>query len=461
MSGPFLGINMASGALRNFQRAIDTAGHNIANVNTRGYSRQTVEYGTLPPLNFFNKGWKSVGQGSVITSVNRIRDQYLDLSLNNSQSQHGKYSSLATGLKRIDAIYGEPSDSGVSAALDKFFNAWSGLGSNPSDAAARAQVRMSGQVLTDRVRNRFQDLSVLQTRTQSEIQGTMDQINGLAQQIAALNTQITTAAASGGSPNDLMDQRDLALSDLSKLVNVTKENFPDGSYAVYASGFTLVQGSQAREFPNSYNATNGTVTDGVLTYTLKGGALAGQLASLKEVETQKGNLDTLANTLRTQINTPHMTGINAQGNTGIQFFNDVASGPQNGAIDFNLSADIQASPNAIAAGLTGEPGDGSLAAMFAGMRDSSQAALGNVSFGKFFQDAVTKVANDAAYSDSALETEEAIMSQISQQQQAVSGVSIDDEMANLMKLQRSYQAAARALTVFDQVTEDLIGMLRR
>lgn len=461
MAGPFLGINMASQSLRNFQRAIDTAGHNIANMNTRGYTRQTVDFSTLPSLNYYSNGTHQLGQGALISSINRIRDGYLDTSLNNALSQHSKYGTLAANLKRIDGIYGEPSDAGISQALDRFFNSWSGLGSNPSGGAERAEVQLSGQVLTDRIRNRYGDLSNLAANQTVQINSTVAQINNLGEQIASLNKQIQTALASGGSPNDLMDQRDLAFSDLSKLTNVSKEVFPDGGYAVYASGFTLVQGGASRTFPSSFDAAAGTFTDGTVTYNIRGGSLAGHLGGLNETQNQLTNLDNLANELRTQVNATHITGTNALGNTGVNFFNDVLVPPQTGAIDFNLSVEVKADPNAIAAGLTGDPGDGSLAHLFAGMRDATQAALGSKSFSQFFTDIVSKVASDGNYYTNATATETAVVAQITEQQQAVSGVSIDDEMANMMKLQRSYQAAARALTVFDQVTEDLIGMLRR
>lgn len=460
MAGPFLGMNMSSLSLRNYQRAMDTIGHNIANVNTRGYSRQTVDFSTMPPLNFFSQGWKSIGQGSILSSVNRIRDGYLDVSQNNALSQQGKYSSTATHLSRIDSIYGEPSDQGISQAMDRFFNSWSGLGSNPGDSAARAEVRLSGQILTDRIRNRFSDFQQLEATQTQQIQGTVSQINGLASQIASLNAQITQAAASNGSPNDLMDQRDLAMADLSKLVNVSKETFPDGSYAVYAAGHTLVQGDSVRPFPTSFDAAAGTFSDGAITYAIRGGALAGHLAGLNETQNQKANLDAMANEFRTQVNTLHASGINGAGSTGVNFFQDVLVPPQTGAVDFRLSDEVLASADAIAAGLTGEKGDGSIATALAEFRESANIALGNKSFRNFFTDIVSRVATDANYAANAADTETAVLGQIEQQLQAVSGVSLDDEMANLMKMQRSYQAAARALSMFDEMSRELINLGR-
>lgn len=460
MAGPFLGMNMSSLSLRNYQRAIDTIGNNIANVNTQGYSRQTVEFGTMPQLSFYSNGPKSVGQGAYISSINRIRDGYLDTSHSTALSSQSKYSTQAGHLQRIDSIYGEPSDAGINQALDRFFNSWSGLGSNPSDQGARMEVRLAGQVLTDRVRNRYNDLNTLAANQTTQINSTVTQINTLAEQIAQLNKQISTSIAANGNANSLMDQRDNAVGQLSQLVNVSKETFPDGSYAVYASGHTLVQGGAVRPFPSSFDAAAGTFTDGAITYNIRGGALAGHLAGLNETQNQKANLDQLANELKTQVNTLHAAGINGQGNTGINFFDDVAVPPQTGAIDFRLSADVLGSADAIVTGLTGEKGDGSLAQQLGEMRDSAQAGLGSRSFSGFFSEIVGRLASDTNYAANAAATESAVLAQVENQIQAVSGVSIDDEMANLVKMQRSYQAAARAMSIFDEVAQELINIIR-
>ncbi len=460
MAGPFLGLNMSSLALKNYQRAMTTIGNNIANVNTRGYSRQTVEFSPLPQLQFYSGTWKSIGQGSLISSVNRVRADYLEASQNNASSQFGKYDTASTHLQRIEGIYGEPSDSGINQALDRFFNSWSGLGSNPGDTAAKTEVRLSGQVLTDRVRNRYQDLTLLGNTQTAQVTSTIDQINGLANRIASLNAQITATVGTDGSANDLMDQRDLAVSDLSSLVNVNRQIFPDGSYAIYAAGHTLVQGASVRPFPSTFDAATGTVTDGTNTFSVKGGALAGHLAGLNETNVQKANLDQLANQLRTQVNTLHAAGTNGAGDTGVLFFNDVLVPPQTGAGNFALSSDVQGDLSKVMTGLTGDASDGSIAQQLGEMRDTAQVTLGGKSFKSYFSDIIGKLTSDTNFQVNAAATEAGVLDQIEQQQQAVSGVSLDDEMANLVKMQRSYQAAARAMTIFDQMSEELINLIR-
>jgi len=443
------------------QRALDATGHNIANVNTVGYSRQSVDFATLAPLDFYNQGWHTLGQGVGITGINRARDQYLDASARNAASNLGRFSTLSTGLGRIDKVYGEPSEMGIANGLDAFFNSWSALASNPSDAAARASVRYAGQTLADRVRSTYASLSQEKARTETSITGTFNQIDALAREIAQLNHDIKRYSVGGNQANDLMDRRDLAVHDLSKLVNVSVERFEDGSYAVYAAGATLVDSVGARGFAKTYDAAAGTVSDGTMTFRVTGGELAGHLSSLNAINNQMTSMNVFANTLRTAFNTLHATGTNALGQTGIDFFNGGSTPPMSGAIDFNLSTDVAASAEAIAAGVTGLPSDAGLALQFSRLRDETQTTLSNQTFSNYYRGQINSVASEAAYYDMAARTEESIVGQIQQQQQAVSGVSLDDEMANMMRFQRSYQAAAKAMTVFDEVAADLIGMLRR
>lgn len=463
MPGAFHGINLASTALRAFQRALDTSGHNIANVNTPGYSRQAVDLSSLGGIPVYDvTGQHMVGQGVTIGSVNRIRDMFLDARMRQAQGDANRFQNLSANLSQVEGLFNEPGSNGIATALDQFFNAWSGLSSNPGDPAMRLQVRSAGQVLTDRVRGTYSNLKDYQGQLNTQVVQTISRINELAGKIAALNKGIREATAGNGTPNDLLDQRDAALQELSGLINVTTSIASDGTMTVSATQFTLVDSGGARTYPSQFDATAQTVTDGTSTFDVRSGRLLGLFQSLQATNQAMAKLDTLANTLRTQINTLHQSGVAANGSTNVMFFNDPGlPGPQTGAIDFNLSAAVQSSADNIASGTSGNAGDGGLALSLSNARSSAQAAMGNKTFQDFYKDTVSQIAQDAAYFDSSSKTQQAIIAQVANQQQSVAGVSIDDEMANMMQFQRSYEAAAKALTVFDQVTEDLIGMLKR
>lgn len=456
MSGTFHGINLSSLALRNFQRAIDTAGHNIANVGTTGYSRQRVNMSSLTPLSFYSIGRHALGQGATIGSITRARDIFLDARSREISSDLGKAGAMAQAIQSVEIAFGEPGETGISAALGQFFDAWSTLGSRPDDPAARLQVQQSGLNLTDRVRNAYGSMSDEVANSQTTINNIMGRINDLGAQISELNTQIR---AYNGSAGDLLDQRDQAVAELSSLVDVRVSEFGDGSYAVYAAGFTLVDGAGANDFPSTYNAANQTVTRNGVDFRVRSGALAGQMSAITSLQSRMASLDTLANTLRTSVNTPHANGITANGTTGILFFGDQI--PQTGAIDFSLSASVAADANNIAAGTTNAPGDGGLAHAIAQIRDTNIAGLGNKTFNSYYENLANSVASEVSYWGQQSDIQASLADQAKSQIESISGVSIDDEMSDMMRYQRSYQAAAKAIQVFDEMAQDVIAMLRR
>lgn len=460
MPGTFHGINLASNALRAFQFGMDITGHNLANVNTRGYTRQSVEYGAMDPTRVhFNRSWE-LGQGVTIESINRVRDSFLDARMQYAQGDLGRFQTLSTALQQIQGVFNEPGDSGIASALDKFFNSWSALGSNPSQAAARLEVQQTGQVLANRIRSAFANLTAQANRTNDDIRQTIAEVDSLSSQIANLNEAIRQHVAGGGSANDLMDQRNMAIDKLSQLIAIDTVPGPNGDIYVHFGGYPLVDTAGAHSFPATYDAAAFTVSDGTYNYPVRAGKLMGQFETLGKIAQYKASLDTLANTLRAEVNTIHKSGINPNGGTDIPFFTENSVDPQNGAIDFDLTAAIKADPNNIVSSLTNVPGDGGLALSIAGLRSAASALLGGKTYAKWYAEFISGVAGDTNYAKGSEETHLALTQQVEQQRQSVSGVSMDDEMANMLRFQRSYQAAAKILSIFDQVTEDLIAMVR-
>lgn len=462
MPSPFHGIEMAGRALRSFQRALEVSGHNVANVNTRGYSRQVVDFVTTDPTTLYFHGRHSLGTGVTIASIGRIRDAYLDERARGAVSDQGRFGTYSSKLIEIEGVSGEPGETGIAHALDKFFDAWSAFGSNPNQVGNRTQVKLAGQTLALRVRRTYSELDTMSKQIQVEAESVVGRINELGERIHALNGQIREATATGAQPADLLDQRDLALEELSSLASVHASTQSDGTVTVSIGKFQLVGGASAFVMPATFDPANQGVAGSGVAYPIRSGKLAGLLQSMERVAAEKTQIDTLANNLRTQVNALHETGTNANGTTGIQFFGDVTPpATQTGAIDFDLSAAILASDANIASGTSGDAGDGGLALSLAGLRSVPVAGLGARTFAAFYRDGVAELGADAAYLKNALSTTEAILQQVDSQRQAVSGVSLDDEMANMLRFQRSYQAAAKVMTIFDQSTQDLINMLQR
>ncbi len=460
MPSPFHGIEIASRALRAFQRGLDVAGHNIANVNSRGYTRQTVEYGPTEPMNVYHARLLSLGTGVGITSINRIQDGFLQLRTWSSNGGLGRFEALASQLRQVEGVFHEAGGGGIADALDRFFNAWSGLASNPGSDAARMEVQMAGRTLVGRVRGAYQDLMRIETQIAGQVAATFDRIDTLTAKIAELNTRIQQQVGTGAQPNDLLDQRDLAVADLSRLVDVQSYAHANGSVSLYMGSLPLVDASGSRPIPRTYDASTFTLDAGTAQHKVRAGQLYGLFEAANSVDAYQAQLDALADNLRTEINLLHRTGINPNAATDIPFFRDPTGPGVSAALDFELSAEVLADIKNIASGVSGNAGDGALALAIGQLRDQSLAALGNRSFSGFFATLAASVGRDVSSTGESLKTQEAVANQIEAQRQSVGGVSIDDEMASMLRFQRSYQAAARALALFDEVTEDLISLIR-
>ncbi len=458
MPSPFTGIDIASTALRAFQRALDVTGNNISNVDTPGYTRQSVDFTQMQASDFFSVHRQSLGSGVGIEQVNRIRDAFLDARKLASTSDLGMSQMLSDSLNQVQSVMNDTNGTGIATALDNFFNAWSALAANPNEPTLKVQVQQAGQTLADRVRSTYADLSTVSTQMSKEANQTFLDIDTLTKNISDLNSQIRAKMAAGEQPNDLLDKRDQAVKSLGALVDIRTYTQSDGSILVYSNQFTLVDKSGSYSYPKTFNAATSQVSDANGTYDIRAGKLAGLFQGMQSISAYQAQLDTLANTLRTQINTPHMTGVNSLGNTGVLFFNDAV--PQTGAIDFDLDATVKGNAQAISCGVSGNAGDGGLALSLSQLRNSTLAGLGNQSFSDYYNALIGKVGTDAQAAKGAVDSKSSVDRQLDVQIQSVSGVSLDDEMANMLRFQRSYQAAARALSVFDQTTEELIGILK-
>ncbi|MCE9557621.1 MAG: flagellar basal body protein [Armatimonadetes bacterium] len=175
----FHGLNLASRALQTFQRAIDVTGHNISNVNTRGYSRQQVDISTSDPLAYYQNGPRTLGNGAGISSISRTRAGFLDSQMRSAASDMGKNDTVATGLEGILTTYNEPNEGSVSKALGGFFNAWSALASNPNETANRTSVKLAGQKLGSTIRGMYKELKIQSDNSAIAVKDTVAQVNSI------------------------------------------------------------------------------------------------------------------------------------------------------------------------------------------------------------------------------------------------------------------------------------------
>lgn len=460
MPSAFHGIDSISRALQAFQRGLETAGHNLSNVNTKGYTRQVVDYVPTMPTTFMGIRKIALGTGVGVASITRARDAFLADRMARVQGNAGHFQAKANSLGMVEEVFGTATGNILVTRLGTFFNGWSSLASNPSDETARMEVQTSGDALGAAVRQKYTDLKAAKENVHGQVAQTLQRIQELADSIAGLNKSIRATSVDGTSPNDLLDHRDLVLSELSSLVSVQIFPQQDGSVFVHAGSMPLADSVGSYNVPQQYDAANGTLTDGVTTFRVHGGKLQGLFESGTQITSYQGQLDAFAITLRDEVNYLHQSGIGADASTGVNFFKLPSSPGLSAAESFDLSDEVRASTDAIAAGTSGASGDGSLALALSQLRDQSFVALGSKTASQYLTAMVANVGQQVSSAEDTLATYQAVKTQIEEQIQSVSGVSIDDEMASMVRLQRSYQAAAKALSVFNQVTEDLINMVR-
>ncbi|AVQ84066.1 flagellar biosynthesis protein FlgK [Variovorax paradoxus] len=322
--------------------ALMTTAHNTANVYTAGYSRQVAEIATGSAI---SSGSGYIGTGANVTTVSRSYDRYLTAQLASAQSNSVALATNGTQINRIDTLLADKT-SGISALMQNFFTSIQGVANTPADPAARQQMISSAQALASKFRSTDQYLSDLNSSVNEQIDGSVDQINTYASKIAGLNQQISqaTAMASGQPPNDLLDQRDLLVSQLSQVVDVKVLQQDNGKYNVFiATGQSLVVGDYASQMVSVNSAADPTrkavalkgfggntaeLDDG----TFKGGVLGGLMTFRSEtlIPTQN-SIGRLAMSVADAVNAQHKLGVDLNGALGQNFFNQAVPGVMSNA----------------------------------------------------------------------------------------------------------------------------------
>lgn len=320
-------LNIGSLALNANLSALQVIGHNIANVNTAGYSRQTVE---MRSAGYQSMGGFYLGRGVELGTVARMHDAYLTREAQLSSSMASADSERMARLAQLENIF-PTGESGLGAAMNDLLNAWSDVASSPTNMAARSVVIGRGEEIASRLRDTAGQLDILTTSARQQVGDTVNNINRLAADIAKINQTILENQGNAGEPNDLLDQRDQLIGELSKLVQVSTVNADDGRINVFVAGSQpLVLGSGAARLavvPDSIDGSQQRIQfqQGSSTMELSGSALGGKLGGvvqfidedLKDVTNQIGRM---ALALATTVNTQHALGVNLQGGTGEPFF---------------------------------------------------------------------------------------------------------------------------------------------
>ncbi|MBV9773551.1 MAG: flagellar hook-associated protein FlgK [Gemmatimonadetes bacterium] len=437
-------LGIARSALVTQQAAVQVTSQNISNAATEGYSRQRV---ALSSNDAVRAAGGFLGTGVHMDDVQRVRDSLLDDA---ARREGGNASGRALRrdlLGEVEGVFGDVDSAPISGAMEDFWASWSDLANHPSTGSMRTLVRDRGERLGTAINDALTALDGTAKSAQAHLTAAVDDVNSLADQVARLNGEIQTAELGGTTAGDLRDTRDRLLDQLSNRVGTQVVNRSDHTLAVVVSGVTLVDGNTARKL--EVRSSGGTLSVGVpgSSTTLRdpGGDIGAALdVANVEVPRVQAELRTFAENLVTEVNAAHQSG------TGRDFFSVDASGR------VSLSADVS-DPAVIGVTPSGQ-GDNRVSLAMAALRDKQVPGLGGKTFGDAHAEIVVGVGQRLSAADADATVSDTLARQSDARRSAVSGVSSDEELIQLMRYQQAYMAATKLVNSVDEMMQSVLQM---
>jgi len=444
------------------QMAIDVTGANVANTGTPGYTRQRAVLQSTGGGESGNLG----SQLSVtVDRIDRIYDQYIESQLGEQRQNSGYSDAMLQGLNNIQLILDDSQGGGLNDQLNKFWSAWDTLSNNPDGIVERNALVSAAQNLTGTIASYKNDLDSVSTDMSTNISDIVSQINSKASEISDLNAKIVGMAGDNGEKNSLLDSQAEALKELRSMVNVTSVENANGSINVYLSnGNPLVQGTQS--YPLSVavgaNGQSSVYSDSTTRAPINGSLTSGKLGAYIELQqtiipAYISNINEVASTLATSVNDLHRTGFDAYKNTGLDFFT-IDADPAKAADTISVNSAIVTDTNRIAASASVTQ-DGEMASRIAAVRDEMTMNGNKATLNSFVSAVVGQIGQQVANAKTDNDHQTTVLNNLTNQRESVSGVSIDEEMINLIKYQMGYNAAGKLVQTTNNMLDTLMGLL--
>jgi flagellar hook-associated protein 1 FlgK len=459
-------LHIGAGAMAAQQQAVQTAGHNLSNVDTPGYTRQRVNLAAATPMNM---GPFFLGLGVNATGITRVVDNFMETQLVNLKANLGSADAEQRALAGVADVFPITEEKGIGPALEAFWGALSELANNPGGQAERVNLLGSARTVGDILEQTRTSLTDVQTSLDKDLDTAVRRVNTILPQIASLNGDIVKGEAGGQSANDLRDQRQELLQELSSLTGATPYEGSDGQVTVQVDGILLVSGQKAASLDDStlnasgfhqvlYQSPEGTGFDATPLLT------KGEIGSLLTARdtTLPGflnKLDQFAKTLVDTVNAQHALGFDLNGTAGGNFFTPIAAVAGAAGL-VQVDPAIAADPHLIAAAqsATAVPGDNRNALALANLQNSVQVTLGNQTFKDYFLTLVGDVGQQLQSSQDTADFQHALFAQVQARRDSLSGVNIDEETTNLIQFQRAFQAASRLIQVGDEMYQSVLAI---
>jgi flagellar hook-associated protein 1 FlgK len=475
MLGLFGTLNVATRSLSTQQQAAEVSGHNLANVNNPAYARQRLAITSANPI---PSSMGPQGAGAESVAILQLRSELLDRQILSETSVLGSLESQQRALEYAQSNLGQVIDRhasgadgtaatggvggqhGIAEELSNLFNAFQSLSTNPTSSAERQVLLLKAENLATQFNQVAKRLDDVNRMLNQSVQAETDQANALIAEIAKLNSQILRIEVGGGVANDLRDRRQSSLEELSRLVNFTITETAGGAVDVTVDGVVMTAGASVLETLETYDAgggqlliraagagTNITPTSGSLQGTIE--ARDGALATLR------AEINTLASNLIASVNALHAAGHDLAGGTGEAFFTGTD------ASTIRVNATLMADPSRIqAAGVPGATGDNTIALKIAQLADAPITALGGETFSQSYGRTVAKLGQSLASVNSQIENQEIVSRMLTRHRDSISGVSLDEEMTDLIRFQKAFQASARLITMVDEMLDIVMSIKR-
>jgi len=444
-------FDISKRSLATYQKAIDITSHNIANAANANYTRQRARISTEVPEKSAQFVW---GTGVKIDGIDRVRDRLVEAQIISNAQSYSNYNKQSVVLGQIEQLFSEPSELGIGNLMTKFFNSWSELSVTPNSPALRNNVIFSAQNLADKVRNVNNDLNTIRADVFSEFKEKTDEVNTLLSEINEFNRQIFSFKSTNQSPNDLLDQRDVLVNDLSKLVNI-KVHYDQNNMATISIGGVF---AVDQSFTNSFDMQ---VINNKLTLVASNNPNpielnGGELYALSDTYSNKitsyqSKLDLIMNKLVESTNTIHQSGYDLNKSTGIKFFEGYSSG------ELVINGDILSDPAMIAASSDGNVGNGQLARSIADIANTN--LLNGQTLTENYASLISNIGNQKLTNEKLAEANQMVLENLEQQRASISSVSIDEEMTEIIKYQRSFDASAKLIQIANQMLEQIVGLI--
>ena len=442
----FGALSIASQSLLSNQIGIRTTNRNINNVYTDGYSREVPIFADVPASG---------------VSGEEIRRIFSRAYFKRLISENGENEGLKTYkdiLEQIESLFNDQIGSGISEALNNFFNSMNDIAVKPDDIAARESFLSSAKTLVGRIRDTYSSLEEIRETSKKQLIDTLGELNRLTEKLKEINKNMLLYRDSSDRFNQYLDERDRTVKEISSLIDVKVVYLPDSRVRLFtAKGAPLVLEEQS--FNVNYENGRLTVNGVDITNDLKGGKIGGIVKGLEKTDEFMERLNNLVSTFATKVNQQHEAGYDLYGNTGIALFSSDNGEPIDAsnivlAFDDPKKVAAAADPNYLNS-------DNTNIKRLIELGNTTYSELSDLSFSEYYAtEVVSKVGGDVKEVKDLLKSSDFRLQSIEEKVKELSGVNLDEELVNLTKYQRAYQAAARIVTVTDELLQTILNMKR-